>query len=687
MKKSVSINIRGILLYIEEDGYEVLQAYLHKINQYFAHYEGRKEIVEDIESRIAEIFLGKLSSYKQVIDLEDVQALIAQMGDVSDFEMAETEEELLLAKEAPQGKKLFRENKNKVIAGVAGGLASYFGVRDLLLRILFVLLTPLWGLGLWLYLLLWLLVPAAKSITDRVAMRGEAITLNNIEHNLKYSLGYPKEENRVVKILMAPFHLLARILAYAQPKVYAALRQISRWVAKTWGIFLSGFAIIAFMLATLAALIAFRWVNGEAYWEAEMPLEVLLNGIENLHWITVFSYLGIICLTLLLFLIGIGLIAKKTFLNSSLAWGLPATSFVCLIIFLLLLPQTMVQFRKQHIVEQESSFTLGKGKILNLNISPIEREGYLYPGDFIDIQGYEGRDIKVIKSWQISGRNRAEALQELQKVDYQVAPQDTSLLFDPNITFKKNAKYREQRLSLKILVPYRQKFAIAKGLQSKTSLYLNTAQAGGQAVALWFFTEKGLECEGCERPVASTWLGERMHKFSPEAFQAIDVSGNIDLQFKASENFEVHISSNLATVSSAQGLLSIVSHTKTPLQVVLYAPSLRSIKLSQQASASFDLPFTEQLQVQLSQDASLQLSGQSRKLQVQADGFCKLEAQEWRCEEATVDLSNHSKACLQVAQKLLGKAKQNSCLSYRGNPTLDVASFDRSVVRQYEQHD
>ncbi|NJK84238.1 MAG: PspC domain-containing protein [Saprospiraceae bacterium] len=136
MKKSVSINIRGILLYIEEDGYEVLQVYLHKINQYFAHYEGRKEIVEDIENRIAEIFLSKLNSYKQVIDLEDVQALIAQMGDVSDFEMIETEEELLLTKEAPQGKKLFRENKHKVIAGVAGGLASYFGVRDLLLRIL-----------------------------------------------------------------------------------------------------------------------------------------------------------------------------------------------------------------------------------------------------------------------------------------------------------------------------------------------------------------------------------------------------------------------------------------------------------------------------------------------------------------------------------------------------------------------
>ncbi|NJK84237.1 MAG: hypothetical protein HC912_11030, partial [Saprospiraceae bacterium] len=278
-------------------------------------------------------------------------------------------------------------------------------------------------------------------------MRGEAITLNNIEHNLRYSLQSPREENKIVKVLMTPFHLLARILAYGQPKVYAAFRQISRWVAKALGIFLSGFALVALILASLAALIAFRWVNGEAYWEVEMPLEVLLNGIENLHWITFFSYLGIVCITLLLLLIGTGLIARKTFLNNSLAWGLPATSFVCLILFLLLLPQTMMQFRKQHLIEQESNFSLTKGKILNFNISALEQENYRYQSDFIDIQGYEGREVKIIKSWQIAGRNRAEALQELEKVDYQVLAQDTSLLFDPHITFKKNAKYREQRLS------------------------------------------------------------------------------------------------------------------------------------------------------------------------------------------------------------------------------------------------
>src|SRR4051812_41487866 len=93
MKKNISINISGIIFHIEEDGYENLRKYLDSINKYFSSFEDSSEIMADIESRIAEIFLTKLNEGKQVVTVEDVNALITTMGSVSDFKAAEEQTE------------------------------------------------------------------------------------------------------------------------------------------------------------------------------------------------------------------------------------------------------------------------------------------------------------------------------------------------------------------------------------------------------------------------------------------------------------------------------------------------------------------------------------------------------------------------------------------------------------------
>src|SRR5690606_41992688 len=99
MKKNISINISGIIFHIEEDGYDDLKRYLDSIHRYFSSFDDSSEILADIESRIAEIFLSKLSEEKQVITREDVQALMATMGSVSDFRAEERSEERRVGKE------------------------------------------------------------------------------------------------------------------------------------------------------------------------------------------------------------------------------------------------------------------------------------------------------------------------------------------------------------------------------------------------------------------------------------------------------------------------------------------------------------------------------------------------------------------------------------------------------------
>src|SRR5690606_15973727 len=89
MKKTLSINISGILFHIEEDGYTSLKNYLDAINKHFSFYKDNQEIISDIENRIAEIFLSYLKNNKQVITAENVANLIEKMGTIADFKAEE----------------------------------------------------------------------------------------------------------------------------------------------------------------------------------------------------------------------------------------------------------------------------------------------------------------------------------------------------------------------------------------------------------------------------------------------------------------------------------------------------------------------------------------------------------------------------------------------------------------------
>ncbi|NJL13700.1 MAG: hypothetical protein HC913_12315 [Microscillaceae bacterium] len=120
MKKNISINIQGLIFYIEEDCYEPLRAYLGDIHRYFAKYEDSREIIEDIEGRIAEIFCEKLSKQKQVITQADVEDLIAQMGSIDDFQNAE--EDPAFQSTFEKGKDLELPTENDFESGTNRGL-------------------------------------------------------------------------------------------------------------------------------------------------------------------------------------------------------------------------------------------------------------------------------------------------------------------------------------------------------------------------------------------------------------------------------------------------------------------------------------------------------------------------------------------------------------------------------------
>ncbi len=181
MKKTFTINLSGTVFYIEEDAYEVLQKYLVNLKNYFGNSDEGKEITADIEARIAEIFSQKTTSGSTVVTLDWVNEVIEVMGNPKDFTEETNQEEPYAGQSRPK-RKLYRDMEEKVLSGVCGGVAAYFDMDPVIVRIIFVVLAFITtGAAILAYIILWIAVPKAVTTSQRLEMRGQEVTVKNIE--------------------------------------------------------------------------------------------------------------------------------------------------------------------------------------------------------------------------------------------------------------------------------------------------------------------------------------------------------------------------------------------------------------------------------------------------------------------------------------------------------------------------
>lgn len=199
MKKTITINIAANAFFIDDDAYEVLKKYQQKLDDWFRTREGGTEIINDIEARMAELFAQRINPKTGVITLSMVEEVISIMGQPEDFFGDEAEEK---ANAEPAGfagyhtrKRLYRDLDNKVLGGVCGGIAAYFNIDPVLVRVIFAILPFLsFGVIIPVYLVLWIAIPAAITTTQRLEMRGENITVSNIEKAIKEQYENVKSE-------------------------------------------------------------------------------------------------------------------------------------------------------------------------------------------------------------------------------------------------------------------------------------------------------------------------------------------------------------------------------------------------------------------------------------------------------------------------------------------------------------
>lgn len=190
MNKTVNINLAGIFFHIDEDAYLKLQRYLEAIKRSFTDSQGRSEIIADIEARIAELFNERVKNDKQVIRINEVDEVISIMGQPEDYlvddEIFEDEPQTAYrSKSSSASKKLFRDTDNSYIGGVSSGLSHYFGIDTIWIRLAWIILFSAAGTGILLYILLWILVPEAKTTAEKIMMTGEPVNISNIEKKIK----------------------------------------------------------------------------------------------------------------------------------------------------------------------------------------------------------------------------------------------------------------------------------------------------------------------------------------------------------------------------------------------------------------------------------------------------------------------------------------------------------------------
>jgi phage shock protein PspC (stress-responsive transcriptional regulator) len=251
MNKTVNINLGGIFFHIDEDAYQKLTRYFEAVKRSLTGNGGQDEIMNDIETRISEIFSERISSNNHVVVLQDVDAMIAIMGQPEDYQLEQDEtssQQTFQNQSKNRGKKLFRDMDNKILGGVSAGFAHYLGIDSLWIRLALVLIVIAgFGSPILVYILFWVLVPKATTTADKLAMTGEPANLFNIEKKVREELDSPDYDKKKEETSL-------NYSASSSRSIGSSLGEVLTLLFSIFGKIIGAF-ILLFSIPTLFALI------------------------------------------------------------------------------------------------------------------------------------------------------------------------------------------------------------------------------------------------------------------------------------------------------------------------------------------------------------------------------------------------------------------------------------------------
>lgn len=587
MKKNISINLQGLIFHIEEDGYEVLGRYLAEVKAHFATFRGHQDIVADIEGRIAELFSARLSTSQQVITLADVNAMVAKMGRVSDFAIENDEEDETEAGptasgsafgaegpyatkgpvgSAPAGatgepRRLFRDMAHRKIAGVAAGLAQYFAVNPLWVRLGFVavfLFKPFLRIGhtfdfdnpvnlsgfavllyviLWvllpkrydapnpddiapghgplagrrlfrdtdtakiggvaaglahyfnldvtlvrvvllaglfaggftfiLYIILWIVAPEAKTVSEKMQMRGEGVTLSGIDNNLR-ATALDADGLPIAPTGGRPVGAFLEGAARGARPAVSFLGTLIRWGVGALLIFIGGSMLFGLLttLGVVAGLLPSTSLGnkgGEFHFDNGSSAQNFAAVLHNVQpWAAVVALLAAGIPVLALVLLGLRLLLRRPVLGRTASLSLLGLWLVGVAGTAAAAGQLMREFRTRGSVVTTRNLAPVAGRGLVLAVRDDNDDDFFESVRLRLAPADSGRAPFVEQEVQARGISAAAARQAAAAVQYNLTQKDSVLTLDRGFTLANDAPFRNQKVTLILHLPLDKNYRLTK---------------------------------------------------------------------------------------------------------------------------------------------------------------------------------------------------------------------------------
>lgn len=518
MNKTIIININSIVFHIEEDAYETLRSYMIDIKRHFGKSEDSKEILEDIENRIAEMFSERIhSGRKEVINMEDVNLVISQMGRVSDFEdvtgsntnITENDTEAPIEHSPlpePEyfSKRLMRDPDDKVFGGVCSGLGHYFGMESKWIRVIFLLFFLFAGSGVFLYIVLWMVIPTATSRADKMAMRGEAPNLQN----------FKKSFEKEMEGFQANFSGAGEHISRGARSAGDFLASIVRGFVKFMGFILlisTGLTIIGLFIAFVVHILYFMGMDNI---DVAPAIQIMSTG--SAFFATLAVFLAITIPFLAAFYLLLRALFKIQPMNNFASLTLFTTWVLSIIAILYFVVTTHQDFKEtstikvEKKIEAKAHYVIAEKDVRVINASDEDFSNKRIKVSTNSLKDLLRKDVRIkIEAldsleqpfvqyhYSAKGRTFKEASDRASEIGYTMTQEDRSLIFDSHFSLQDKQLYRDQEVEVVVFLPVGTKVTIMNNMDYKVrrSVWIHDCYPDiNNKSTEWIMTRNGLKC-------------------------------------------------------------------------------------------------------------------------------------------------------------------------------------------------
>lgn len=527
MNKTVNINLAGFVMHVDEEAYSRLRGYLESVRRSLGNAEGAEEIIRDVEARLVELFQERMGESRQVVMLDDVDAAIAVLGQPEDYKMTDGDEEESSSTEPnfrPK-KKVFRNPDDKIIGGVAGGLSAYLGIDAIWLRLLLVALFFA-GPGFLLYIILWIVMPEARTTAQKLQMRGEPVNLSSIEKSIREELKRAgKSMNDTAKELseLTITQRLTRFLQNTIDLIVNLLKLLFVNVFRLIGIFLVVLGVFIIISLTLGLFFGDFNMNGEHY-SAFDGIAILREMIGNPLAYNI-ALAGIFFVTVIptLFIIALAIrhLFKLPKLNPLIfrgTVGMVVLGFILLIISGIRIGQefaregetesiVMLEYEGRHHRMELLELPEGEDDVdVNVYVNGSQHKWMIYNDDIrhfgmveFDIESTNS-DVAFVELHQSArGRSNSNARFHAKNAHYEFEEIDSIIRFPVYYSLSNDEAFRFQEVDAVLKLPIGHSVYLDEKLDGiiKDMRNVNGMWSYEMLGHTWEMTEKGLRCLDC----------------------------------------------------------------------------------------------------------------------------------------------------------------------------------------------